>query len=483
MTNSIKKNYIYNLFYQTLLVIAPLITTPYISRVLGADGVGTASFVESIASYFTLFAALGAITFGQREISYTRDDKYQRSVVFYDVFIFKFIVSIFVLFIYLLLCITIFKSSIYYIFAVNILAVTFDITWFFQGLENFRLIAIRNSIFRILSIIFIFTFVKSKSDINLYCLSLTFFTLLSNVSLIPNLIKELTPVDKNGIHPFKDVKTIISLFLPTIAIQIYTVLDKTMIGLITHDAAENGYYEQSIKISKFLLFIVTALSAVVIPRIGYYYNKGDNESLKKLIYKSYRFTMFLAIPMAFGLFAISCSVVPWFLGAGFDKAKVLIKVLSFLLIVIGLSNVTGLQYMVPTKKQRLLTISLFVGAIINFTLNLVLIRYFKSIGAAVASIVAETAITIAQFYMVRKDISFVRVLKESFKYIIAAIMMFIVVSFMSVKLEPTITNSLVMAAGGALIYVIALAICRDGLLFEAKSVFVNVLETRKNIQK
>ena len=477
MANSIKKNYIYNLVYQTLLVIAPLITTPYVSRVLGADGVGTASFVESIASYFTLFAALGAITFGQREISYTRDDKYQRSIVFYNVFIFKLIVSLTVLLVYLLLCLTIFKSSIYFIFAINILAVTFDITWFFQGLENFRLIATRNSFFRVLSIIFIFTFVKSKEGISLYCLSLTFFTLLSNLSLIPNLIKELVPVDKSDIHPFKDVRTIISLFLPTIAIQIYTVLDKTMIGLITKDAAENGYYEQSIKISRFLLFIVTALSAVVIPRIGYYFNKNDNESLKKLIYKSYRFTMFLAIPMAFGLFAISDNVVPWFLGVGFDKAKVLIKILSFLLIAIGLSNVTGLQYMVPTKKQRLLTISLFIGALINFILNLILIRYFKSVGAAIASIMAETIITISQFYLVRTEISFVNVFRETFRYIISAAIMFVVVSIISTNLAPSIINSLIMVICGGLIYIVSLAICRDRLLLEVFSIINNTIKS------
>lgn len=481
MANSIKKNYIYNLVYQTLLVIAPLITTPYISRVLGADGVGTASFVESIASYFTLFAALGAITFGQREISYTRDDKYQRSIVFYNVFTFKLIVSLIVLLVYLLLCFTIFKSSIYFIFAINILAVTFDITWFFQGLENFRLIATRNSFFRILSVIFIFIFVKSEGDINLYCLSLTFFTLLSNLSLIPNLIKELVPVDKNDIHPFKDVRTIISLFLPTIAIQIYTVLDKTMIGLITKDAAENGYYEQSIKISRFLLFIVTALSAVVIPRIGYYYNKNDNESLKKLIYKSYRFTMFLAIPMTFGLFAISDNVVPWFLGAGFDKAKVLIKILSFLLIAIGLSNVTGLQYMVPTKKQSLLTISLCIGAIINFLLNLIFIRHFKSIGAAIASIIAETAITIAQFCLVRNEISFAKILKESFGYILSAAIMFIGVCVLSVNLSSNVLNSLLLAGSGVLLYMVVLLVCRDSLLFEIIGFIAN--KKHINMQK
>lgn len=477
MANSIKKNYIYNLVYQTLLVIAPLITTPYISRVLGADGVGTASFVESIASYFTLFAALGAITFGQREISYTRDDKYQRSIVFYNVFTFKLIVSLTVLLVYLLLCFTIFKLSIYFIFAINILEVTFDITWFFQGLEKFRLIATRNSFFRVLSIVFLFTFVKSKENINLYCLSLTFFTLLSNLSLIPNLIKELVPVDKNDIHPFKDVRTIISLFLPTIAIQIYTVLDKTMIGLITKDAAENGYYEQSIKISKFLLFIVTALSAVVIPRIGYYYNKNDNNSLKKLIYKSYRFTMFLAIPMTLGLFAISDNVVPWFLGAGFDKAKVLIKILSFLLIAIGLSNVTGLQYMVPTKKQRLLTISLFIGALINFILNLILIRYFKSVGAAIASIMAETIITISQFYLVRTEISFVNIFRETFRYIISAVIMFVVVSIVSTSLAPSIINSLIMVICGGLIYIVSLAICRDKLLLEVFNTINNTIKS------
>ena len=139
--------------------------------------------------------------------------------------------------------------------------------------------------------------------------------------------------------------------------------------------------------------------------------------------------------------------------------------------------------MVPTKKQRLLTISLFIGAIINFILNLVLIRYFKSIGAAIASIVAEGAITIVQLYMVRKEISFIKIFRESFKYLIGAIIMFIAISFIVVGLEPTVVNSLVMAAGGALIYVITLVICRDELLFEAKGMLLNTLEARKNIQK
>ena len=153
MSKSIKKNYIYNLIYQVLIVITPLITTPYISRVFGASGVGRVSFVESVASYFVLFASLGATTFGQREISYCRDNAKKRTIVFYNVFIFKFFIALAALIVYILLSIFVFKSIIYLVFMINIISVLVDITWFFQGLEEFSLIVIRNIIFKILSII------------------------------------------------------------------------------------------------------------------------------------------------------------------------------------------------------------------------------------------------------------------------------------------------------------------------------------------
>ena len=472
--SSIKKNYIYNVLYQILLVLTPLITIPYLSKIFGADGIGRISFVESIASYFMLFAALGINTYGQREISYYQDDKIKTSESFYNTFLLKLITSSTVLIIYLLLSVYYFKSYIYLAFAFSIVSVLVDITWFFSGIEDFFSIVTRNVFFKVLSIAYIFIFIKSKNDIVWYCISIGLFTILSNLSLYPLLKKYLIKVDIKSIHPFKNFKVVLSLFLPTIAIQIYTVLDKTMIGLITKSEFENGYYEQSIKISRFLLLIVTALGTVTVPRVAYYFEKNDDKKLKNLIYNSYRFVLMISIPMALGLYVISDNLVPWFLGNDFSKSILLIKIVSFLIIFIGLSNVTGIQYLVPTKNQNKLTLSVIIGAIINFSLNLYLINVYKSVGAAISSVIAEFTITMVQFYIVKDEISFVVVLKNSLKYLLSGICMFAITLAFSKRLAPSIINTLIISAVGCFAYFTVLIMLKDNFLIDNLKKYIKI---------
>ena len=295
---SLKKNYVYNTFYQILNIITPLITAPYLSRTLGADGVGTVSFVESVVSYFTLFAALGIPSYGQREISYVQDDVHKRSVAFWNAKILEFCTSGVALLIYISFSFLKQEETvIYLVLSLNIVAVFFDVTWFFQGLEEFGKIVARNTVIRIINIIFIFAFVRDKKDIILYVLGLGGFTLLGNLSLWSYLLKYIERISPTTLRPFRDVKTVVSLFLPTIAVQIYTVLDKTMIGVITGSSFENGYYEQAVKISRMLLSIVTAMGPVVVPRVGYLFEKKNISEIRQCIYRSYRFAWFLGIPI------------------------------------------------------------------------------------------------------------------------------------------------------------------------------------------
>ncbi len=477
---SLKRNYIYNLIYQLLVIILPLVTTPYISRILYADGIGVVSFAESIVSYFVLFASLGVGLYGQREISYYQDDKDKRSEVFWNTLIFKFITSAVILLLYIIVSIFYFKSNIYYIFSISILSVFFDITWFYQGMEEFGKIVVRNIIFKILSIAFIFLFVKSKSDIGLYAFSICFFTFMGSISLWVYLKHYVSKPIFENIKPFKDFRVIISLFIPTIAIQVYTVLDKTMIGIITKSDFENGYYDLSIKISKILLTIITSLGVALIPRVGLLYSNNDDDNLKKLIYKSYRFVWFMGIPLCFGLFMISNNFVPWFLGAGYDKVAILIKILSFLIIIIGLSNVTGMQYLIPTKKQNAFTISVCIGALVNLVLNYILIRNFLSIGAATASVIAECAVTAYQIYRIRKEISAKKILFEGRNYFIAGFFMVLIIYVFMRNLIPSVKNSMLIAIVGAVSYFVILTILKDKFLYEYIEYFRNrAFRTRK----
>ena len=463
---SIKKNYFYNLFYQILVLLTPFITTPYISRVLGADGVGTVSYAESIVSYFTLFATLGITTFGQREISYVQDEFIGRSKKFWEIKIFEFFTSLLCLTIYLVYWLLTGATLLYLLLMFNILAVLVDITWFFQGLEEFGLIVFRNVVIKVLNIICIFVFVKQPGDFVLYAFFIGFFSFLSNVSLWGYLKKYICKVNLRELHPFDSYKEVLALFIPTIAIQIYTVLDKTMIGVITQNSFENGYYEQAIKISKMVMFIVTSLGTVMIPRVGYFFSKNEHEKVKSLIYSSYRFVWFMGIPLCLGLISISDVFIPWFLGEGFSKTAELVQILAFLILAIGLSNVTGTQYLIPTKKQNIYTSSVCLGACVNFVLNILLIPKLASMGAAVASVVAEFFITLFQIIMTRNYISPKQIIVEGRNYYIAGAIMFFITMSVKQVVRANIIGVFIIVLCGVLGYTTVLILIKDSFLYE-----------------
>lgn len=477
---SIKKNYIYNLLYQILVLITPLITTPYLSRVLGADGIGTVSFAESIISYFVLFATLGITTYGQREISYVQENKEKRTIVFWETKILEFMTSGIAIICYLIFALNQKNKSLYFVFLFNLIAVVADVTWFFQGIEEFRKIVLKNFIFKIINIIYIFVFVKSKNDITIYAFGLAFFLFLSNTSLWPYLPSYLCKIDYGSIRPFQNIRVVLSLFIPTIAIQIYSVLDKTMIGLITQSTFENGYYEQAIKISKTVLTVVTALGTVMIPRVGYYFGRNEDEKVVNLIYKAYRFVWFIGIPLCFGLISISGNFVFWFYGPGFEKVIPLLYVLSFLILAIGINNVTGMQYLIPTKRQGLFTLTVFIGAGVNFTMNLILIRIFKSIGAAIASVTAESIIALVQLFLVRKELSVKKVFLSSWHYLFAGGIMLFFLNRIRKYFPPSIIYTLVLIICGAIIYGFILIILRDNFLIENARVIAKKIFRKKS---
>lgn len=473
---SIKKNYIYNVCYQILVLLAPLITTPYISRILGADGIGTVSYAESIVSYFTLFATLGIATFGQREISYVQDSKDKRTQIFWETKILEIITSTIVLVAYIPFALMQRNQVMYLVLTFNLLAVATDVTWFFQGMEEFGKIVLRNLIFRLVNIIYIFGIVKSKDDLNLYVIGIALFLFSGNVSLWAYLPKYIGKTNWKEIKPTRNLKVAVSLFIPTIAIQVYTVLDKTMIGLITHSSFENGYYEQAIKISKMALKLVTSLGAVMIPRIGYHYGCGDTETVKAYMHRGYRFVWFLGIPLCLGLLGITSNFVPWFYGEEFEKVIPLLGILGFLILSIGISNVTGMQYLIPTKRQNIFTLTVLIGAAVNFSLNLILIYFFASIGAAIASVTAETVIALVQIYLVRNELSPKQIFLSAWHYIIAGGIMFFELKAMGNILPPGIAHTVLMIFCGVVTYGIVLLLMGDSFLIEnSRSVIDKIL--------
>lgn len=464
---SIKINYLLNTSYQILILFVPLITAPYLSRVLGVKNIGMYSYAVSIVSYFTLFAIMGTSTYGQRKIAYVQEDREERSRVFFETLIFRSIASITVLIFWFLF---IWKNHtdefIYMVLSLNIVSVLTDITWFFQGLEEFAKIIIRNLFIRVISILFVFICIKSSDDLVLYVAGTGVLNILGNISIWLYLPKYITKI--NSIKPFKDIKEIVLLFIPTIAIQIYTVLDKTMIGLFSDDSTNNGYYEQAEKIVKITLTVITSLGTVMIPRIAKTYMVGDKETVKQYLYRSYRFVWLLAIPMCLGFISIANRFVPIFYGTGYEGTIPLLKIFSLLLIIIGLSNVTGVQFLIPTKKQNIFTRTVIYGAAINLILNLIFIPKYYAIGAAIGSIIAELAITIIQFiYIYRlREFKIKNIFTGLSHYLVSGGIMCIIITLIDHYLAYNIYSLFIIIAVGILSYFGILFIMQDELIME-----------------
>lgn len=450
---SIKRNYIYNLLYEVVLIITPFITTPYVSRVLGADGVGVYSFTFSIVTYFILVAGLGTTKYGQREVSYHQENIEERSIAFWNTEIIRISTTLLMLICYLLF--SYFQKEnkvIYFIHALYLLNVLLDISWAFQGMEEFGKIVGRNIIFRILTVISIFVFVRDSDDVAIYTLCLSGLTALASLSLWPFLKGRIKRPNLKKLTLRPALKTTLTFFIPTIAIQVYTYLDKTMIGLITNSSFQNGYYEQAHKIVAMALTVITSIGTVMIPRMGHLYANGRIEEIKLYLVKSFRFVWMLSIPMCLGIIAVSDNFVPWFFGSGYDAVIPILKIFSLLVIVLGLNNVMGLQYLIPTGKQNTYTFCVIAGAIVNLLCNLLLIPRFGAVGATIASVFAEICIAGIEFFIIRKEISFGFVARSAIKYLISGVVMFIIIMLISKRLNSSIINTAIIAFSGVIIY-------------------------------
>ena len=476
---SIAKNYIYNLVYQILVMIIPLITTPYLSRVLGAENIGIYSYTLSITTYFILFGSLGVAMYGQREIAYSQDKVKERTKTFWEIFLMKLItLGISMIIFYFTFCIHGQYNIYYKILILEIIANILDISWFFQGLEEFKKTVIRNTIVKLISVIFIFTLVKTSSDLNKYFIIYVLSTFLGNLTLWVYLPKYIKKISFKELNIFKHLKPTLSLFIPQIAIQLYTVLDKTMIGTLVSDKSEVGYYEQAQKIVKLLMTLATSLGTVMMPRIAHTYASGNKEKLKEYMDKSFAFITMLAFPLMFGIISISTKFVPIFFGSGFDKVSILINVISPIIVIIGLSNVIGTQYLLPTKQQNKFTISVTTGAIVNLILNFILIKMYKSVGASIATVIAELSVTGVQLYLVRKEISIKDILKISYKYIVVSIIMFLISIFISNIITNNLLSIIIQVIVSGITYFGLLLIFKDKLIIEGIN---KILKKNRNL--
>ena len=492
---NVKKNYFFNLSYQIFVLLVPLLTTPYVSRVLSPSGVGIYSFTLTLSNYFVVFANLGFAVYGQREIAKYQSNKYLQSKSFYEIFILKSIVSL----VSLLICFCIIFSGLIeeynlylIIFSITILSAGLETSFLFQGNEDFKHLAIRNFIVKILLISSIFIFVNKASDLWKYCLINALSPLLTALINYPFLKKYLVKVKIKALDLKKHIKPVLILFIPTLSTSIYTMIDKTMIGFLINGQTEviengeivlkylseleNGYYEQADKIVRMSLTVITSLGTVMCPRNAYEASLGNMQIVKDNVYKSFRFSLFLGVPISFGLIAISSNMCLWFFGEGYEKVPYLINIFSLIVIINGLSNVYGYQYLIPLGKNNVYVLSILSGTVFNFILNIFLIPSLYSYGAAISSIAGELLILIIQIIFLRKSISFKKVLLLTYKYFIAGIIMFGITYSISFLLPSSILNTFILIFIGIISYGVSIILLRDEF---AKNILINILHKIK----
>ena len=457
MAQSITQNTFYNVLLNLAAVVFPLITAPYVSRVLEPDGIGLFNFSNTYAGYFALVAMLGIPTYGVREVAKLKDDKEALSQLISQLMSIATITTLVVSIIYILTIVAIGQLSennlIFLIAGFAIYLAPFKINWYYQGIEDFGVITKVSLVVRTLSVICLFVFVREKDDLIIYVILSILGGVLANIwNFLRMWRMEIKPrFTLQGLK--QHMSPLMILFASSIAVSIYTVLDTLMIGFIK-DYEETGYYTSAMHISRIILSAVTSLSLVAVPRISYYMKNRDYDNIDILVSKSFSVVSFLAFPTAIGMACIAPTFAPLFFGVKFVGSVIPMMILSFLVIIIGFNNLTGTQILIGMGYDKYFLYSMLVGTLSNFILNCILIPYMGAVGASIASIIAEVLVLLVSGIMVLRKTSIRFEIKSSIiKNLIGSLSFIPFLLFLQQSLKGW-TLVAVFVVGGSFIYLI-----------------------------
>ena len=461
------KNYAYNLSYQLLLIVLPIITTPYVTRVFSSEDLGTYGYFNSIVTYFILLATLGVASYGTKEISANRRNIPQN---FWGIDTLQFSATVLSIFLYIFLCLRVgtMRNPVAYILCLSLFSKGLDISWLFQGLEDFRKITVRNITVKLVGVGSIFLFVKSATDLYLYVFLLTIFELLGQLSMwLP--AREFIGRPRFDLKYVEyHLKPILLLFLPQIAISLYANLDRTMLGALA-STKDVGIYDQALKLIGILLTLVTSLGSVMLPRVSSLLGTGDHKAVNKMHEISFLIYNLVIFPIMAGMLIVNDDFVQFFLGKDFQDARYAIAIMIFRMFFIGWTNIMGFQMLIPHNKNKEYMISTTVPAILSVGLNLLFLPKFGYIGAAIVSVLTEALVWGIQLFYTRIYLKEVTILKPMFKIIVASCLMYAILLYLktSLSFSPTL-NVVVYAILGVIIYLVCILIFKVVRLKELK---------------
>lgn len=467
----ILKNYAYNLSYQLLVIILPIITTPYVTRVFSSSDLGTYGYFNSIVTYFILLATLGVANYGTKEVSANRKNI---QLTFWGIYSLQVAAAFISIILYLLLCWSVpgMQNLVAYILGLSLLSKGLDISWLFQGLEDFRKITIRNITVKLLGVLSIFLFVKTPNDLYLYVFLLTGFELLGQLSMWLPAKEFIGKPHFDVVHAKEHLKPVILLFLPQIAISLYVTLDRTMLGALS-STKDVGIYDQALKIINILLTIVTSLGSVMLPRVSSLLSSGDYKAVNKMHEMSFLIYNLIIFPIIAGMLIVNKDFVNFFLGKDFQEARVAIDIMIARMFFIGWTNIMGIQVLIPHNKNREFMLSTTIPAFVSVGLNLLLIPSLGFVGASITSVLTEALVWVIQYYYTRSYLKEVPILSSMLKIILSSSLMYIIL----LLLQPLLKFSSVVNVGiygilGAVFYISFTLVFRVVNIKELKEQFL-----------
>lgn len=455
---NLKKNLVYNILYQMLIVIVPFITSPYVSRVLGPEGLGSYSVTTAIVKYFTLFALLGMSNYGNRTIAKNKENREELSFTFWNLYYFQLLSSTTVLLVYIIYVAMIGTSNYGTVSLCQIpymLSAVFEVSWFFYGMENFKGIVTRNATVKILTTIAVFTFVRERSDVWVYVLINSLSLLVGQLCLWPFVFKYVS-------WKKPDWKTIKGHFKPNcvlmisvIAVSIYTLMDKIMIEWLT-TTTEVGYYENTEKIVTIANNAAGAIGAVMLPRVSNLRASGKDDKVLSYISKSMNYIMLIAVALAFGIAGVSRSFSIIYFGTEFEKCGTLLMAISPAIIFYAASNILRNQYLLPKDMDRVFVTATVSASLLNLVLNSIFIPIYGALGAVIGTVGAQFGELAYQAFKTRKELPIKKYIMKVLPYICFGTIMLFICKEIEILMGVSVVSLIVqIIVGGAAFLIMA----------------------------
>ena len=474
MAQSVKVNYILNLINTGTQMLFPLITFPYVCRVIEADGIGQINFFQSIISFISLFTCLGIPMYAIREIARDRSDVLQMNRTAMEILLLHSMLTLVGYAIVAILCLTVPQIQVniplFLILSLTIFFTAIGCEWFYQGIEDFKYITIRGLIIKTVSVVLLFIFVKSKTDLLYYGCYTVFGVLGGNIFNFFRLRKYIhrENIIFSELHIKRHVKPVLKVFSFSVVTSIYLQLNTVLLGFLKNALAV-GYFAAATKVMQMLLMMSSCLGSVMMPRASHLIAENKEDEFNRLIQKSYDFTLAIALPMTIGLIFCAPSLITALCGVKFEHSILPSQIIAPIILMVAISNVFGIQVLFPKGKINIVTLCCGIGAVADLILNLCLIPFFSYIGTSIAYLGAEVATTVSMYFIGRKYIPIIYFKKSHLTYAFGCVVMAFALYDISLLQLPTLTILLLQGCCGVLAYFIILCICKDEMLVQILS--------------